>query len=170
MATETTEKKSRLIAALREGVSLVQMMLFKEIRANLTQKSPNEDPVHISMLAGSVTNEVFGTLNPEMKFVNFRKKNWGVIEQEVLSIKTNIPNLCPKITDALRIQTLCDHQEGEDSSQTLARAKEFGFLLEEREIPLPSTFMTIIRELGAKHNLIYPPVEITPEEDQSIVH
>lgn len=170
MEPETPEKKSQLIAALREGVSLVQMVLFKEIRNNLTKKLPRSEPSHISLLAGSATNEVFGTPNPEAKFVDFRKKNWGTIEQELLSLKDDFPHLCAPISDALRVQVLCDHQEGDDSTQTLVRAKDLGVLIEELDIPLPSTFMTTIRELGEKHNLIIAPVQITPEQDQSIIH
>jgi len=170
MKPETSEEKSQLITVLREGVSLVQMVLYKEIRNNLTRKLPNSEPNHISLLAGSATNEIFGTQNPDAKFVDFRKKNWGTIEQELLSLKDDLPNLCATISDALRVQVLCDNQEGEDSTQTLIRAKELGILIEELDIPLPSIFMTSIRELGEKHNLIIAPVQITPEQDQSIIH
>ena len=169
MTTEP-EKKSQLIASLREGVAVVQMVLFKELKTRLAEKQPLKPQIFLSMLAGAITNEVFATQNPEKKFTVFRQENWGAIEQEILSLRTEMPQLCGKITDALRIQTLCDHQEGENSSQTLVRAKEFGVLVEEREVPLPSTFMTIVRLLGEEHNLIIPPVQITPEQDNSIVH
>jgi len=170
MKTESHEKKSRIIAALREGVGVVQMVLFKEIKARLTENRPSEDPAFLSMLAGSIANEVFATRNPAEKFVLFRKENRAEIEQELLSIGTDMPRLCTRITDALRIQTLCDHQEGEESSELLLRAKELGILIEKREIPLPSTFMTIVRLLGEEHNLIIPPMQITPEQDQSVMH
>lgn len=170
MNTETDPKKPQLLAALREGVAVVQMVVFKEIRTSLNNKKPNLDKIQLSMLTGSITNEIFGTQNPEEKFSRFRKENWGEIEQELLNLKDDIPDLCNHITSALRIQTLCDHQEGGDSSTTLIRAKEFGFLLEELEIPLPSSFMTAARELGNQYNLTIPPVEITPEQDKSIVH
>ncbi len=170
MAAETTEKKSQLVNFLREGVSIVQMVLYKEVRANLIQKRPDLDKTHLAMLAGSITNEVFGTQNPEQKFVRFCEENWGDIEQELLNIKEELAPLCPLLTDALRIQTLCDHQEGDDGSPVLLRAKELDFLVEERDIPLPSTFMTSVRELGKQHNLLIPPVQITPEQDDSMVH
>ena len=170
MAPQTAEKKSQLIASLREGVAVVQMVLFKEMKARLIKKQLPKDQTFLSMLAGSITNEVFDSQNPEKKFVAFRQENMAEIEQEILSLKTDMPKLCAKVTDALRIQALCDHQEGEDSSETLIRAKESGILIEEREIPLPSAFMTIVRLLGEEHNLIIPPVQITPEQDQSIIH
>ena len=170
MTTTTPEKKSQLIASLREGIAVVQMVLFKEIRARLSEKQPLEEPTFLSMLAGSITNEIFSTQNPEKKFAAFRQKNLGEIEQEIISLRTDMPKLCAKVTDALRIQVLCDHQEGEDSSGTLIRAKEIGVLAEERDVPLPSTFMTAVRLLGEEHNLIIPPVQITPEQDHSMVH
>ncbi len=170
MKPENERKNSQLIAALREAVSVVQMILFKEIRNNIQNKAYNLDKSQLSMLAGAITNEVFGTQNPEKKFADFRNENWGIIEQELLSLRTELPFLCRHITDALRTQVLCDDQEGDDSSTTLIRAKEYGILIEDRDIPLPSTFMTIIRELGKQHNLIVPPLQISPEQDNSMVH
>ncbi|MCP4343676.1 MAG: hypothetical protein GY799_33575 [Desulfobulbaceae bacterium] len=170
MEEETAQKDSQLIRSLREGVSIVQMVLFKEVRANLISKRPNLDKSQLAMLAGSITNEVFGTQNPEEKFVRFCKENWGEVEQELLNIKEDLAPLCALLTDALRIQTLCDHQEGGDSSVTLLRAKELDFLREEREIPLPSSFMSSVRELGKRHNLLVPSLQITPEQDDSMVH
>ncbi len=167
MTTSTFEKKSQLIASLREGIAVVQMVLFKEMKARLTKKQPLKNH---SMLAGSITNEVFGNQNQEKKFVAFRQENLGNIELELLNLSADLPKFCENITDALRIQTLCDHQEGEDSSGTLIRAKELDILIEERETPLPSTFMTIVRLLGEEHNLIIPPVQITSEQDNSIMH
>ena len=168
--SNSSQKDSQLITALREGVGVVQMVLFKEIRTILAKKMVAAGNNHVSMLAGSITNEAFGTRNPEEKFAQFRKNNRADIEQGLLCIKEELPELCPTLTDALRIQALCDHQEGADSSEILVQAKAFGFLKEEREIPLPSTFMTVIRMLGEKHNLIVPPVQITSAQDDSMIH
>jgi hypothetical protein len=170
MNPEQINKNSQLIQSLREAVGLVQMILFKEMRTSLDQKQQNIPQAERSMLAGSITNEVFGTPNPEARFKAFRETNWGIIEQELLSLHENYNFLCRHITDALRIQTLCDSQVGEDSSKTLLKAKEYGYLLEEREIPLPSTFMSVIRELGKEHQLIIPPVQISPEDDEALIH
>jgi len=170
MTTTTPEKKSQLIASLREGIAVVQMVLFKEIKARLAVKQPLKEQTFQLMLAGAITNEIFNTQNPEKKFSAFRQKNQGEIEQEIISLREDVPKLCAKVTDALRIQVLCDHQEGEDSSGTLIKAKELGVLIEERDVPLPSTFMTVVRLLGEEHNLIIPPVQITPEQDHSMIH
>jgi hypothetical protein len=170
MKQETVRKNSQLIAALREAVGVVQMILFKEVRSNLENKLTGVARDDLPLLAGAITNEVFGTPNPREKFVAFRKKNWGIIEQELLTLRDDLPFLCRHITDALRTQVLCDNQEGDDSSETLVRARKYGILMEEREVPLHSTFMTLIRELGKQHNLIIPPVQISPEQDDSMVH
>lgn len=170
MKEETTNNNSRLLAALREAVAVVQMILFKEIRTRIAKKKPGAVATHLSGLAGAITNEVFGTPNSGENFARFRADNWGEIEQELLALKDELPELCAGLTDALRIQTLCDHQEGTDSSKTLLRAKEFGFLVEDRDAPMPSSFMILARALGEKHNLIVPPAQITPEQDAAMVH
>ncbi|MFH0785201.1 MAG: hypothetical protein V2B20_25055 [Pseudomonadota bacterium] len=170
MKNTTINNNSQLLAALREAVGVVQMILFKELRTRIAKKKPDAEAAHLSGLAGAITNEVFGTPNPGEKFVRFRADNWGEIEQEILALKDELPELCTGLTDALRIQTLCDHQEGSNSSQTLIRAKEFGFLKEDRDAPMPSSFMVLARALGEKHNLIIPPAQITPEQDAAMVH
>lgn len=169
MATHTT-RQSPLISSLREAVSVVQMVLYKEMRTRLLTQRPDLAPEHVVMLAGSITNAVFGTDNPAEKFVRFRQDNQAAIEQQLLALSDGFPSLCPLLTDALRIQTLCDHQEGDDSSTTLVRAKQCNFLLEERPVPLPSTFMAAVRELGKQHNLILPPAPITTDQDDPLVH
>lgn len=170
MTDETTQKKSQLIHALREGVGLIQMILFKEVRNHLEKKISVMDSGNLSLLAGSITNEVFGTPNPEERFARFRKENWGAIEQELLGLKDHLGQFCDPLTDALRVQTLCDHQEGTDNSTTLIKAKEIGILNEDREIPLPSVFMTTVREIGQTYNLITAPVQISPDDDKSLIH
>ncbi len=165
-----THNKSQLLAILREGVGLVQMILFKELRAFLGRKQEGEDRLYVSMLAGAITNELFGTQNPEQKFQLFREENRALIEQGLLGLSQDLPDLRSNITDALRVQTLCDSQEGHDSAACLTRADELGILVKDREIPLPSTFMTMIRTLGEQHGLIIPPVLITPEDDTTVLH
>jgi hypothetical protein len=164
------QKQSQLLTILQEGVGLVQMILFKELRIILGKKHAQRDIVYHSMLAGAITNEIFGTLNQEEKFQLFRQDNIALIEQELLGLAQEIPSLRPNITDALRIQILCDNQAGSESCIDLTRADSLGILVKDREIPLPSTFMTMIRTLGEQHGLIIPPILITPEEDKSILH
>lgn len=160
---------SRLIPVLREGICVVQMVLFKELRSLLTRKHPDRDSLFIAMLTGAITNELFGTLNMEEKFQDFRRRNRADIEQQLLSLAQELPTLTAALTDTLRIQTLCDNREDKDGAKLLHHAAEIGLLLQERELPLPSTFMTMVRSLGDAHQLIISPAAISQEEDQGLV-
>ncbi|MBU4234836.1 MAG: hypothetical protein KKB91_06760 [Proteobacteria bacterium] len=160
---------SRLLPVLREGICVVQMVLFKELRSLLTSKLTCQDSLSVSMLTGAITNELFGTLNSEEIFQEFRRKNRTDIEQELLSLARELPALRAPLTDALRIQTLCDNMEDKDSAKLLNHAAEIGLLIQERELPLPSTFMTMARSLGDAHQLIITPVEISQEDDKRLV-
>lgn len=168
--TEKSQKNSQLIASLREGVAVVQMILYKSVREQLVTRYPHRASNEHAMLAGAIINEIFGTPNPGPQFVAFKKENWSTIEQELLALKENNQHVVTFLTDALRIQVLCDSQQSMDSSSTLIAARNYGYLIEEREVPLPSTFMTLIRSLGEKNGLIIAPVQITSEQDQAIVH
>lgn len=148
---------------------MVQMVLFKELRSLLTSKLTCQDSLSVSMLTGAITNELFGTLNSEEIFQEFRRKNRTDIEQELLSLARELPALRAPLTDALRIQTLCDNMEDKDSAKLLNHAAEIGLLIQERELPLPSTFMTMARSLGDAHQLIITPVEISQEDDKRLV-
>lgn len=151
---------------MREGIGVVQMVIFKELRALFAEKYPERDVTNRSMLVGATINMLFDVENPEERFRNFKHDNAAVIEQELLGFAGQFPQLLPHITDALRILVLCDHQEGEDSTIVLHQAEELGMLMTDREVPLPSTFMTSIRVLGEEHGLTVAPMHITPEEDR----
>jgi len=168
MTQETPERQSQLINVLREGVSVVQMILFKEVRKHLTTHHPDREATFLAMLTGTLVNEIFASPNMEERFVTFRKENRAIIEQELLSMKEHQTSLLPALTDTLRILSLCDNQEGIDSTHILTRANELGILMVERPVPMPSTFMTLVRGLGEQHGLIIAPVQITPEEDHTI--
>ena len=148
---------------------MVQMVLFKELRSLLTRKYPERNPLSISMLTGAITNELFGTLNEEKKFQEFRRENRATIAQELLSLSQELPTLTAPVTDALRMQTLCDTKEEKESRRVLNQAAEINLLMQERELPLPSTFMSMARSLGDAHHLIIAPVEISQEDDQGLV-
>ena len=165
MTTQKTIKQSELISVLREGIAVVQMVIFKELRASFTTKYPEREVTERAMLVGAIINKLFGMENPEEKFQKFNQKNRAAIEQELIGFPKNFPKLLNRITDALRIQVLCDSQEGEDSTAVLEQAREFGILIQDREVPLPSTFMTLIRQLGEEHGLTVAPVQINSEDD-----
>lgn len=164
------EKPSRLIAVLREGIGLAQMIVFKEIKIRLDQHRPDLAATIRSKLAGAVTNELFGTPNPDPGHRRFHQEHRAIIEQELLGLAANLPHLRPCLTDALRLQAICDNQEGAPTDDTLVTAAKLGILLKNRDIPLPSVFMTMVRELGANHRLIVPPLPLTPNDNQPMVH
>lgn len=169
MADENERKKSHLIGVLREGVALVQMVFFKETRTLIENSRQDMDPKSRAMLAGAVTNELFGTPNPEPVFQQFREQHQADIEQILLGLADDLPMLRSYITDALRVQTLCDSQEGKEDATVLTAADKCGILIKDRDVPLPSVFMTLTRGLGQKYQLIVPPVQIT-EEDDTLIH
>lgn len=165
MTEEKSPRQSELINVLREGIGVVQMVIFKELRSSFATKYPERDVTERAMLVGAIINKLFGMENPEEKFQRFNQENQAAIEQEMIGFPQNFPHLLHRITDALRIQVLCDSQEGEDSTAVLEKAKDFGILIQDREIPLPSTFMTLIRQLGEEHGLTVAPVQINTEDD-----
>ena len=169
MNKETDKKNSRLIPILREGVAVIQMIFFKEVKTHIEKNHPNLDESARIMLAGAITNEIFGSHNPEEKFQTFRNKHQGTIEQELLNIADELSHMINPLADALRIQTLCDNQEGTDSAHVLKQADSFGILPHNRDIPLPSAFMETVRGLGAEHKLIIPPVEFDTTEEQNLL-
>ena len=75
-----------------------------------------------------------------------------------------VPDLLPLLTDALRMQVMCDHEQGRNSLSTLLRARALAILQEERPLPLPSTFMLAVRRLGVEHGLLQPHQTAEPEE------
>ena len=170
MSANENQNKSQTVAALREGVAVVQMVFFKELRCQVVKRYPDFEQKEQLMLTGAITNELFGTQNTESRFLQFRENQKAVIEQELLGLAANLAELRPYITDALRVQTLCDRHEGSDNTDILEAADKIGILLKDRDIPLPSVFMTFVRGLGEQYQLIIPPVQITPEDDSAMVH
>ncbi len=145
------------------------MIFFKELKKVISKNHPDLEASAQTMLAGAITNELFGAHNPEEKFQNFRNQHQGTIEQELLSLKNELSELTAPLADALRIQTLCDNQEGVDSTHVLKQADSFGLLPQNRDIPMPSAFMETVRALGSDHKLIVPPVEIDATEEQNFL-
>jgi len=169
MSEATENKDSQLLPILREGVAVIMMIFFKEVKAVIVKNHPDLETSKQTMLAGAITNEIFGSLNTEEKFQAFRNSHQGLIEQELINICDELPGLKDPLADALRIQTLCDNQEGIDSTHVLKQADSFGILTQDRDLPLPSVFMETVRTLGATHKLIIPPVEIDSAEEHNLL-
>lgn len=170
MSKNTENKDSRLIPILREGVAVIQMIFFKECKQGISARHPDLDNADQIMLAGAITNELFGCHNPEEKFQEFRNRHKGLIEQELFNISNELPHMTGPLSDALRIQILCDNQEDNDSTSILQLANSLGILANDRDLPMPSVFMETVRTLGAVHKLIIPPVEIDTKEEHNLLH
>lgn len=170
MSADTNKPDSRLIPILREGVAVIQMIFFKHYKEIISKTYADLDTLSQTMLTGAITNELFDSRNMEEKFLTFRNKHKGLIEQELLDIKTKSPQMIPPLADALRIQVLCDNQEGKDSAHILEQADSLGLLPTDRDLPMPSAFMETVRSLGAVYKLIIPPVEIDSGEERELLN
>ncbi len=151
--------ESQLVPSLREGVFMTKMIFFKKLKGRLAQKYPERDAADVSKLCGAIVNRVFGTPNTEEPFATFEAQNSLLIEDEMGRIGTEYADMRIPLTDALRIQFLCDHQEGVDSSSTLALAKSLNILLVDREAPLPDKFLNLVRRLGTSLGFLMPSTE-----------
>ena len=147
---------SKVIPVMREAVAMVQMVLFGELKKKLAEQYSDWNQDDYRRLIGCIVNDIFGTPAQDTDSVQFSRKHMEVVEQELRSLAGNVPDILSPLTDALRMQTLCDHEEGVNTLPTLLRVRALGVLQEERPIPMPSTFMIFIRQLGAKHGVLEP--------------
>jgi hypothetical protein len=150
------EVESRLIPVLLEGVDVIKMVFFKKLKTHLADKYPDRETSTINQLAGAIVNELFGVSNPAEPFAEFYRQNQRTIEKELASIATELAEMRIPLTDALRVQFFCDHQEGIDSSAMLGRARQLDVLLLDREVPLPAPFLSLVRKLGSAFEVLHP--------------
>ncbi len=145
---------SRMIPVMREAVTLVQMVFFGEMKKSISQRYEDLQGQKQKWLAGAVVNNLFGTSDSNKELASFACENRVLIEEELRGIAGHLPGMLPYLTDALRMQTLCDNHEGINSVPTLLMAKSLGVLQEDRALPMPSTFMLFARKLGSQHGLL----------------
>lgn len=147
--------EQKLIPVLRDGIHIIKMVLFKMLRSGLEARHPSWAQADIGRLAGAVINGLFGTPNREEPFLSFAKSHAALIDEEIGRIASEFPEMRIPITDALRVQFLCDSREGCDNEAALVRARDLGILILEREVPLPDHFMTLARRLGEAHQVTH---------------
>lgn len=152
--TDTNKKdgamtlENKLIPILREGIHIIKMVLFKTVREGLGERYTHQERTFVNQLTGAMVNELFCTPNREEPFLSFAVTNRPLIEEEMKKIAADFPELKIPLTDALRVQFLCDSQEGLDNPLLLTQARDLGILIIDRDIPLPDNFMTLARSLG----------------------
>ena len=159
--------ESKLIPILREGVEIVKMISFKKLKEALTKHYPDREGAFIAKLAGALINVIFGTPAYEEPFAIFARNHANLIAHEQAKVGAMLEELRIPLTDALRIQSLCDHQEGQDSTATLQQAQALGILLADRDLPLPHSFIELVHRLGAAFGLLLPPL---PNNEGATTH
>lgn len=152
---------TKIIPVMRQAITTVQMILFQHLKKSIFQRYADFSEKKKIRLAGAVVNNLYGSDAIDSQVNLFARNNRELVEKELRDLSKHVAELIPHITDSLRMQTLCDNQEGIHSMPCLLLAKELGLLDEERELPMPSTFMQSVRELGAKTGLVKP-IHSTP--------
>jgi hypothetical protein len=156
----------RLIPILREGVDIVKMVLFKQLKSHLADANPAREPGFAGMLSGAVLNEIFGIENLMEPHAGFKREHQDLITSELHALPHRFGELRIPLTDALRVQFLCDSRDGINSESILTRANELGILMVDRDIPLPRFFMNMVRRLGVAHRILDPDAVLAiPEDD-----
>jgi hypothetical protein len=147
--------ESRLSPVLREGIEVIKMVFFKRLQEHLLEEYPNREPQFVGRLTGAMINNLFGVCNREEPFFSFAKDNAALIGEGMKEIAVAFDEMRIPLTDALRIQFLCDSIDGIDSAHILAHARDIGILIEERHVPMPDQFMNLVRRLGEASRVIH---------------
>ena len=153
----------QLVPSLREGVDIIKMVLYRELKSLLMARYSDRDPVYVNYLTGVVVNDLFGITPPDTNMETFGLENQAVLKKTLRMISTELDHLKIPLTDALRIQFLCDSHEGIDSTAVLEKAETKDILIAERDLPLPGAFMNIVRSFGSAYGILGPLPMTTPE-------
>ena len=158
----------KIVPAIREGIELVMMIVFMKLRERNAKVFPDRDEVFHSMLAAATLNRIFGSQSKDEKVRSFVAQNDKEIKREVDTFRQNFDELRIMVTDALRMQFVCDEVEGigstEENRAVLENAAKKGILMTERDAPLPKGFMNLVYRVGLAHGLIKPQKNDQPEE------
>jgi hypothetical protein len=148
--------KGDLVPTLRQGIDIIKMVLFKELKPHMETSYPNMNPEDTGRLAGAVINSLFGIKDMEKSVETFTSVNQHLIDAEVAAFAKNFDHLRIPLTDALRVQYLCDSHEGINSESILEKADKMQILISERDVPLPGAFMSIVRSFGVAYKILEP--------------
>jgi len=154
--------ESRLIPIMRDGIELVKMIFYKKLKSSLTSRYPERETTFCNLLTGAMVNEIYGTPNPDEPFYSFVRDHRAIIDGELGEVASYLEEMIIPLTDSLRMQDICDRIEEINSKPTLQKAQELGILIMDRDLPLPHSFMHLVRKMGNAFGLIIPPL---PEDD-----
>ena len=158
--------ESRLVPIMREAVEVVKMILFRELKQLLVSEQVAADLA--GMLAGGVVNQLFGTPNASEPFASFVRENQARIDDILTGLPGKLDKMRIPLTDGLRMQFLCDSMEGQEDAGVLERARQYGVLISDRDMPLPHHFIELVRRLGKAHGLlVLPEAGEPPAEPQA---
>jgi len=149
--------EGKLVPILREGIEIVKVIFFKELRDHLRGRRPDWEQEVVSRVTAAVVNELFGVMNEDTNFVAFAQSHRAEIDEARAQVGGELEPLRIPLTDALRTMVLCDYQEGRDTASLLQRAEACGILITERDLPLPNTFIELVRRLGQAKGVLQPP-------------
>jgi hypothetical protein len=159
------EFDSKIVPVMREAIVMVQMILYRRLKEDVQTRYQDWSDQEKIWIAGAVVNNLFGTEAADPDVNAFARQQRELIEQELRELKTRVSDLIPYLTDALRMQTICDNHEGIHSIPCLLMARELDLLDEERVLPMPSTFMIAVRRIGAEYGLVEAMESTVPLED-----
>lgn len=159
--------ESKLIPIMREGVEVIKMIFFKEMKENLVRKHPEQDVAYGGRIAGAVLNELFGTPNTQEPFATFVQENQEVIFTTLSAVAEEFEKLRIPLSDAIRMQFLCDSMEGNENTAVLERAEELGVLIVDRDLPMPHHFIELVRRLGSSYDLVIKPMPENTETKEN---
>lgn len=144
----------KIVPVMREAIMMVQMILYRRLKEDVQKRYQDWSDQEKKWLSGAVVNNLFGTEAADPEVNTFARKNREIIELELRDLKDRVADLIPHLTDALRMQTICDNHEGIHSIPCLLLAKELGLFDQDRVLPMPSTFMIAVRKIGAEYGLV----------------
>lgn len=151
------DDEGKLVPILREGIEIVKVVLFKELREHLGRAREGWDRETVTRVSAAVVNDLFGAINEDAGVLAFVEANRSRIDEVRAAVAVELEPLRIPLTDALRTMVLCDYHEGRDTSVLLQRAEECGVLLVERDLPLPNNFIDLVRRLGQAKGILQPP-------------
>ncbi len=156
----------QIVPALREGIDIIKMVLFQELKSLLQARYKQQEPDYANRLAGAVINDLFGVSLVGEVVADFAQENQKTVETASRLIATDLDHLKIPLTDALRIQFLCDSHEGIDSTSVLKRAQQKNLLIAERDAPMPGAFMNIVRSFGRAYGILENEMPAPPATNQ----
>ena len=147
---------NQLVPVLREGIDIVKIVTYKTIKDHFSNQYKNIALADRNKLSGIILNIIFGTPNTNDEIKEKQSQYQAEIQEVIDCLPKIIGDFCDTITDALRIQILCDGHNNIDSTPILKQAEQLKILRKDREMPLPNHFIALIRELGEKYSLLAP--------------